>query len=143
MPEVRLGPWEALRSDAQAVRIAVFIDEQGIPADLEWDDADAHALHALAVHGAGEPVATGRLLRHVDGIARIGRMAVLKAHRGHGIGRAVLDALMRAARERGEAEVVLHAQQLAIPFYANAGFIRRGPVFEEAGIPHVAMVCLL
>ena len=138
--DVRVGPWDALRRDAQFIRTAVFIDEQHIPADLEWDEADATAIHAVAVDRAGHPLATGRLLRHAPGMARIGRMAVLKAQRGQGIGRAVLDALMQVARERGDLEVVLHAQQSAVLFYAEAGFRARGPMFEEAGIPHIEMV---
>ena len=88
----------------------------------------------------GRPLATGRLLQHVPGVAKIGRMAVDQAVRGGGVGRAVLDALMQAARSRGDREVLLHAQTSAAPFYAKAGFVPRGEEFEEAGIPHLEMV---
>jgi predicted GNAT family N-acyltransferase len=116
------------------------VDEQKIPAELEWDVADEGCTHAVAYNRFGVALATGRLLEHVPGVAKIGRMAVVQTMRGSGIGRAVLDALMRAARERGDREVLLHAQMTAAPFYSRAGFVQRGPVFEEAGIPHAEMV---
>jgi YbgC/YbaW family acyl-CoA thioester hydrolase len=140
MVDVRVGSWAALGGDAQAIRTAVFVDEQKIPAEMEWDTADAACLHAVAFNRYGAPLATGRLLEHVPGVAKIGRMAVVQAMRGSRIGRHVLDALMKAARERGDREVLLHAQLSAAPFYARAGFAERGPVFDEAGIPHVEMV---
>jgi YbgC/YbaW family acyl-CoA thioester hydrolase len=140
MVEVRVGSWETLGRHAQAIRTAVFIEEQKIPAEMEWDDADAHCIHAVAFNRLGLPLATGRLLEHVPGVAKIGRMAVLQTMRGGRIGRHVLDALMSAARSRGDREVVLHAQLSAAAFYTRAGFVERGPVFEEAGIPHVEMV---
>lgn len=140
MVEVRIGSWQELGSAAQAIRKQVFIDEQQIPADMEWDGIDPDSVHALACNRFGVPLATGRLLEHVPGVAKIGRMAVLASMRGSGIGRAVLDALVQSARERGDREALLHAQCIAAPFYARAGFSTRGPVFEEAGIPHVEMV---
>jgi YbgC/YbaW family acyl-CoA thioester hydrolase len=140
MVDVRVGSWAALGGDAQAIRTAVFVEEQKIPAEMEWDTADASCLHAVAFNRFGVPLATGRLLEHVPGVAKIGRMAVVQAMRGSRIGRNVLDALMKAARERGDREVLLHAQLSAAPFYARAGFAERGPVFDEAGIPHVEMV---
>ena len=139
MVDVRIGPWPALESEARAIRTAVFIEEQRIPRELEWDDADAGAVHAIATNRFGLALATGRLLRESPGVARIGRMAALQAVRGGGVGRAVLEALMQAARERGDAEVLLHAQTSAQPFYARAGFLPIGPVFEEAGIAHIEM----
>lgn len=140
MVRVRVGGWDELGEDAHAIRAAVFVDEQRIPAELEWDEADAHCLHAVAANRLGQPLATGRLLEHVPGVAKIGRMAVHRSMRGGGVGRAVLEALMQAARERGEREAVLHAQVSAAPFYARAGFVTRGPEFDEAGIAHVEMV---
>jgi len=140
MVDVRVGTWDELGRDARAIRTSVFVDEQKIPADMEWDKADASCIHAVAVNRFGVPLATGRLLKHVPGVAKIGRMAVVKSMRGSRVGRSVLDALMLAAREQGQHEVVLHAQTSAAPFYARAGFSERGPVFEEAGIPHVEMV---
>jgi YbgC/YbaW family acyl-CoA thioester hydrolase len=140
MVEVRVGAWSELGGDAQAIRTAVFVEEQQIPAALEWDAADASCLHALAINRFGLPLATGRLLAQAPGVGRIGRMAVLPMLRGTGVGRQVLDALAAAARARGDRELVLHAQMSAARFYARAGFRERGPVFEEAGIPHVEMV---
>jgi YbgC/YbaW family acyl-CoA thioester hydrolase len=140
MVDVRVGGWDALGVQAQAIRHSVFVQEQQIPADLEWDSADAHCVHALAVNHFGMALGTGRLLEHVPGVAKIGRMAVLQSMRGSQIGRAVLDALMAHARERGDREVLLHAQMSAVPFYLNAGFVTRGESFDEAGIAHVEMV---
>lgn len=140
MVQVRTGTWDALGRDASAIRTAVFVEEQRIPAEMEWDAADAQCLHAVAYNRLGRPLATGRLLQHVPGVAKIGRMAVVQAVRGGGVGRSVLDALMQASRTRGDCEVLLHAQTSAAPFYAKAGFVPRGAEFEEAGIPHLEMV---
>ena len=140
MVDVRLGTWDELGREAQAIRTQVFIDEQQIPAEMEWDAADADCLHAVAYNRFGLPLATGRLLEHVPGTAKIGRMAVVQALRGSGVGRAVLEALMAAARQRGEREVLLHAQTSAETFYQRSGFMARGPRFDEAGIAHVEMV---
>lgn len=140
MVEVRVGDWSNLGRDAGAIRAEVFVQEQKIPADMEWDTADMGCVHAVAYNRLGMPVATGRLLEHVPGVAKIGRMAVRRPLRGSRVGREVLDALMQAARLRGDREVILHAQMSAEPFYRRAGFTQRGPVFEEAGIAHVEMV---
>ena len=110
---------------------------------MEWDDADADAVHAVAFNRLGRALGTGRLLEHVPGIAKIGRMAVVQTFRHGGIGRAVLDALLDAARARGDREAMLHAQISAASFYERAGFVRRGPVFDEAGIAHVEMLRVL
>lgn len=141
MVEVRVGTWDELGREAGAIRQQVFVQEQRIPADMEWDAADAACLHAVAFNRFGVPLATGRLLEHVPGVAKIGRMAVLRSMRGSQIGRHVLDALMTAARQRGEREVLLHAQTSAAGFYRRAGYTPRGPEFEEAGIAHIEMVC--
>jgi len=140
MALVKVGGWDELGADAGPIRQAVFVDEQKIPAEMEWDSADASCLHAVAYNRLGRPLATGRLLEHVPGVAKIGRMAVIAAMRGSKVGREVLEALMQAGRERGYREVLLHAQLSAEGFYTRAGFQRRGPVFEEAGIGHVEMV---
>lgn len=139
MIDVRVGGWTELGRDAQAIRTAVFVDEQKVPAAMEWDEADATGVHALARNRLGLALATGRLLEHAPGVARIGRMAVARPLRGSGVGRAVLDALLQAARERGCRTVVLHAQTSAAGFYRRAGFVARGPEFEEAGIAHIEM----
>jgi YbgC/YbaW family acyl-CoA thioester hydrolase len=143
MVSVRTGKWDELGTDARPIRTEVFVNEQQIPADMEWDEADKTALHAVAVNRLGRPLATGRLLEHVPGTAKIGRMAVRADMRGTAVGRAVLDALMARARERGDREVLLHAQASAVGFYRRAGYVPRGPEFEEAGIRHVEMVCAL
>ena len=139
MLDVRVGDWATLGSPAQAIRTEVFVNEQKVPAEMEWDEEDAHCVHAVAYNRLGLPLATGRLLQHAPNVARIGRMASIQIARGSGVGRAVLDALMAAARERGDREVLLHAQTSAANFYARAGFAPRGDVFEEAGIAHIEM----
>ena len=139
MVEVRVGDWATLGVPAQAIRTAVFIEEQQIPAALEWDDADRVCIHAVAFNRLGRPLATGRLLQHAPGVGRIGRMASVQVMRGSGVGRQVLDALMKSARARGDSEVTLSAQTSASAFYARAGFVPRGAVFEEAGIAHIEM----
>ena len=139
MVDVKLGDWAALGAAARTIRTEVFIGEQTIPMEMEWDEADRSAVHAVAFNRLGLALATGRLLREAPGIARIGRMAASQAVRGSGVGRAVLDALMQAARERGDSEAVLSAQTSASAFYARAGFAPRGPVFDEVGIAHVEM----
>ena len=139
MVEVRVGSWAELGREAKAIRNAVFVEEQRIPAEMEWDEADSDCVHAVAFNRFGFPLATGRLLEHVPGVAKIGRMAVVQTMRGSRVGRSVLDALMQAARERGQREVLLHAQVSAAPFYARAGFSERGLPFDEAGIPHIEM----
>jgi YbgC/YbaW family acyl-CoA thioester hydrolase len=139
MLQVRTGPWAQLGEPAAALRTRVFVNEQGIPAELEWDADDATALHAVAFNRLGQAVGTGRLLQATPGMGRIGRMAVHEVLRGSGVGRAIVQALMDAARARGDREVMLHAQRSAQAFYASLGFSPRGEVFEEAGIPHIEM----
>jgi predicted GNAT family N-acyltransferase len=132
---VTLGDWDAQREDAQAIRQEVFVVEQGVPVELEWDEMDAVCVHALARDPRGRALGTGRLLP--DG--HIGRMAVRKAARGAGVGAAILEALIREAAARGDQEVLLHAQTCAEAFYRRFGFVREGEEFMEAGIPHVRM----
>jgi alpha-beta hydrolase superfamily lysophospholipase/predicted GNAT family N-acyltransferase len=136
MEEARLrcGDWAAMGPFAGAVRTAVFVREQRIPADLEWDDWDARSLHCVAFEGE-RPVATGRLLP--DG--HIGRMAVLADWRGRGIGARILDTLIDAARSRGDARIELSAQSYVVGFYARRGFAAVGEPYDEVGIPHQKM----
>jgi len=134
MLHIRLEPWSEAKAEARRIRFAVFVEEQGVPAELELDDRDAQCVHALAFEG-NEAVGTGRLLP--DG--HVGRMAVLKAWRGRGVGAALLERLVKAARERGDREVRLSAQVHALGFYRAQGFSPYGEVYEEAGIPHQAM----
>ncbi len=138
--ELVQGEWAALGADAARVRAEVFIQEQAIPMEMEWDEADATALHAVVRNRLGQPLATGRLLLDAPGVGRIGRMAVIRVMRGTQLGADVLKALLAAAWARGDQEVVLSAQRSAAGFYAWLGFEERGPDFEEAGIAHVEMV---
>jgi predicted GNAT family N-acyltransferase len=135
MARIELMCWERARAQASAIRLAVFVEEQGVPREIEMDELDAQCLHALAFED-GAAVGTGRLLP--DG--HIGRMAILKAWRGRGIGSAILHSLIEAARRRGDRGVMLSAQVHAVAFYRAHGFQPEGDVYEEAGIPHQAMI---
>ena len=132
---VEVDRWDAVREEARAIRYDVFVIEQGVPVELEWDEWDDQCWHALARDTAGRAVATGRMLP--DG--HIGRMAVRQEARGTGVGARVLDALIDKARELGYPELVLNSQTHAMPFYARAGFTPEGDEYEEAGIPHRTM----
>jgi predicted GNAT family N-acyltransferase len=122
-----------------ALRTRVFVEEQGVPPEIEQDDADATAVHVLSRDDAGTVVATGRLLLGGT-IAGIGRMATDRSVRGRGHGAAVLAELHRQAVLRGAAEVELHAQVSARRFYERAGYSAVGDEYEEAGIRHVTMI---
>jgi predicted GNAT family N-acyltransferase len=143
MPPLRftvvLADWHADRAALQAVRRAVFIEEQNVPEALEWDELDARCAHVLACGADGTAIGTGRLI--ADG--RIGRMAVLKEYRRSGVGSAILRRLIALAREARCATVRLHAQTHALEFYAGHGFEATGGEFMEAGIPHREMISRL
>lgn len=140
MVDVRTGTWSQLQGLASPLRTEVFVQEQQVPAEMEWDADDATALHAVLLNRMGMALATGRLLQHAPGVARIGRMAVKKQMRGSQLGQRLLHALMDAARARGDTQVRLHAQCSAEGFYRQSGFVPHGEVFEEAGIAHIEMV---
>jgi YbgC/YbaW family acyl-CoA thioester hydrolase len=140
MIRVRTGGWAELGNHARHIRSEVFLNEQQIPAEMEWDDGDAKAVHAVAFNRLDQAVATGRLVQERPGVARIGRVAVHRALRGSGVGRQVMQALLDAASARGEREATLSAQRSAQEFYLGLGFRPRGEAFEEAGIPHIEMV---
>jgi predicted GNAT family N-acyltransferase len=127
--------WPRDETDLRVVRTAVFIDEQNVAPELEWDGRDAHCLHVIARDANGTPVGTGRLLPE----GKIGRMAVLHTARGHGVGAAILAELLNAAREGGFEEIELSAQMHALGFYARAGFVAEGGQYMDAGIPHRTM----
>lgn len=133
--DIKIAAWDDLRHDASGIRHEVFVIEQKVPAELEMDEMDAVCVHAVAYDQGGTPIATGRLLP--DG--HIGRMAVRKNGRGLGVGGAILQALMQAARQRGDNEVALNAQTHAAPFYHRHGFRQEGEEFMEAGIRHIHM----
>jgi predicted GNAT family N-acyltransferase len=134
MPRIELLPWEEARAHASPIRFSVFVEEQGVPREIELDEHDASSLHAV-VFEAGKAVATGRLLP--DG--HIGRMAVLKQWRGRGLGSELLKLLMEHAKQAGHTEVALSAQVHAVPFYRAHGFVPVGEEYLEAGIRHQAM----
>jgi YbgC/YbaW family acyl-CoA thioester hydrolase len=140
MLQVKTGDWAALGADAGKVRTAVFVEEQGIPMEMEWDEADNTAVHAVAYNGLGQGIATGRLVIQAEGVGKIGRMAVHQALRGSRVGGEILHTLMGVARQRGDREVMLYAQRSAEGFYQRLGFVPRGAPFEEVGIPHIEMV---
>lgn len=133
------GDWASLKQLAGPVRDAVFVTEQGVPAEMEYDEADPVSLHVLARGPTGEAIGTGRLLP--DG--HIGRVAVLPEWRGKGVGTALMSRLMTAAREQGMTLLALNAQVAATDFYRRFGFETEGTEFMEAGIPHLAMARML
>ena len=132
---VRPASWSTDRERLRAIRRAVFIEEQGVPKELEWDGLDAQSRHALALGPGDVVIGTGRLTPD----AHIGRMAVAREWRGLGVGSAILRALLQEARETGCTAVSLHAQVHALPFYEKHGFSAQGPEFLEADIPHRVM----
>ena len=134
-PIIQVLDWSQAEARARSVRGAVFIAEQKVSVDLEWDEWDARCDHALALDVRSNPVGTARLLP--DG--HLGRMAVIAAWRGKGVGRALALAMLEKARERGMRRIVLHAQTHATGFYRKLGFEVFGLEFEEAGIAHIGM----
>ena len=143
MLHIKTGDWASLGTDAAKVRTAVFVQEQGIPLAMEWDEADSTALHAVAYNGLGQGIATGRLVQHASGVGKIGRMAVHRLLRGSHVGQEILHTLMEAAKSRGDAEVMLYAQRSAEGFYQRLGFTPRGKPFDEVGIAHIEMFRVL
>jgi predicted GNAT family N-acyltransferase len=132
---IRILAWHEAMPLAQPVRLKVFVEEQGVPVGLEWDQWDEASDHAIAFDAQGDAIGTARLLP--DG--RIGRMAVLREWRNHGAGAALLEAMLERARQRGMIRVSLNAQTQAAGFYRRFGFVESGKVFMEADIPHVTM----
>ncbi|MGW7045674.1 GNAT family N-acetyltransferase [Streptomyces avermitilis] len=146
--EVRVAEGTADREACFAVRKEVFVVEQRVPQDIEYDAYDAGAVHVLAVRDDGVPLGTGRLLygeaaaAKTDGdltVGSLGRLAVTQEARGLGVGAALVRAIEDAARARGLAAVDLHAQTHALGFYERLGYVVYGPEFPDAGIPHRAM----
>lgn len=140
---IKTGNWAELGVDAARVRTEVFVHEQKIPLEMEWDEADQTALHAVAYNTLGQAIGTARLIEHTLETAKVGRMAVKRVLRGSSIGRDLLQVLMNSARQRGNREVMLHAQRNAQGFYARAGFLVRGEPFDEVSIPHIEMFSTL
>lgn len=132
---VRQARWPGDAAGIRHVREVVFVQEQAVPAELEWDGSDDECVHALAETTDGIAIGTGRLAP--DG--KVGRMAVLAGYRGLGVGAAILDHLLAAARDAGMKRCYLHAQTHALAFYARHGFVAHGAEFMEADIPHREM----
>lgn len=124
--------WQEREQALRLIRETVFIREQNVPEELEWDGLDNGATHLLACDEHGTPIATARMLSN----GHIGRVAVLLPWRRHGVGTALLQRLLQIAASQGLHEVDLDAQLEALPFYQHLGFTAQGEVFMDAGIPH-------
>lgn len=132
---VSLVCWHDGEPLLRAIREAVFIVEQGVPAELEWDGLDEGCRHALALSHRGDAIGCGRML--ADG--HIGRIAVLPQWRKQKVGTAIMEALLDDARAHDYRQVEVDAQTHAIPFYRRFEFVEHGGVFMDAGLPHVKM----
>ena len=139
---ILIKPWRFAMPVALPIRSSVFIEEQGVPADLELDEFDEHAAHALAFEGA-TCIGTARLIQLHTGAAQIGRMAVLPHDRNQGWGTQLLQALIEEGLSQGISSFDVHAQVSAISFYQKQGFIIAGEEYEEAGIPHQNMTLVM
>ncbi|PMR75479.1 GNAT family N-acetyltransferase [Billgrantia endophytica] len=129
--EIREGDWTTLGEAASEIRRVVFIEEQSVPIEEEWDGLDPACRHFLALLN-GVPIGTARLLPD----AHIGRVAVLQEGRGLGIGASLMQAAIDTARRLGHERVELAAQTHALAFYERLGFMACGGEFLDAGIPH-------
>jgi predicted GNAT family N-acyltransferase len=132
--QVKQTSWQDSETEIRRIRTSVFVDEQNVPADLDFDGLDATCIHWLAYAG-DIAVGTGRLLP--DG--HFGRMAVLKSQRKQGIGDGIMRAVIKTALAEGLSELYLHAQLTALPFYSGLGFVGYGEEFMDAAMPHIAM----
>ncbi|MCB5169637.1 GNAT family N-acetyltransferase [Streptomyces bambusae] len=140
-PRVSVARTDEDRAACFAVRRVVFVTEQQVPEEIEYDAHDATAVHLLARSADGTPLGTGRLLTGIEGpgTGSLGRLAVTRAARGLGIGAALVRAIETEAARLGLTAVDLHAQTRALGFYERLGYEAYGPEFEDAGIPHRAM----
>ena len=127
--------WHDAEPLLREVRETVFIHEQGVSAELEWDGQDEESQHLLALSNAGQAIGCGRILPN----AHIGRIAVIPEWRGKKVGTAILEGLLAYASDRHYPEVDLDAQIHALPFYESFGFVAEGEVFMDANIPHRKM----
>jgi len=141
MIELSITSWAEAQNLVKSLRYQVFVIEQKVPEDMEWDEFDQIAWHAI-VTADNQTIGTGRLIIN-DRVAKIGRMAVQSSRRNQGIGKSILKSLIQTAKEKGAQECILHAQTHAITFYAKEDFEPHGPIFDEAGIPHVEMRLIL
>lgn len=137
--EIRVVNGTEALEQALKLRRQVFVHEQKVPVELEYDEYDQIAIHFVAVRG-NNVIGTARLLSHSQFASRISRMAVTKNFRGRGIGRRLLEALEKEARKQGKVEIVLHAQMHACDFYRRSDYVVQGDEFVEANIRHIKMV---
>ncbi|MEI7633906.1 MAG: GNAT family N-acetyltransferase [bacterium] len=138
--------WDAHEcDDARQIRIKVFVDEQHVSFEDEFDTIDRGAFHVLAYDAGGNPGGTGRLYDDADdpASAHIGRMAVMREERGTGCGGAIMQALIDEAQRRDYRRIVLSAQVHAIGFYARFGFHVTSDEYTDVGIPHRDMERIL
>lgn len=135
MQAIQILPWNEANTLAYPIRFQVFVNEQGVPEDLELDEDDPLAWHALALRDH-QAIGTGRLLSS----GKIGRLAVLAKYRKQGVGTNLLLTLLDFGQQQGINQFYLHAQVSAIDFYAHLGFQAIGPIFHEAGIEHIKMM---
>ncbi|MCK4834433.1 MAG: GNAT family N-acetyltransferase [Gammaproteobacteria bacterium] len=133
--EIRIADWKTEKDSLKQIRQTVFIEEQKVPVELEWDEFDDSSTHFIATL-EGQHIACARL--KPDG--QIGRMAVLAEHRNQGAGSKLLQFILRTAGRQKTCNVYLHAQVSAVLFYEKHGFTTTGDIFYEANIPHREML---
>jgi len=142
MHPISIKSWPQAMAEAISIRTIVFVREQGVPKELELDEFDVGAQHAL-IYAESQCAGTARMVRLMNGKAQIGRMAVLSQYRKQGLGSQLLNTLVELGRSQGIAEFELHAQVSALGFYEKLGFNAQGEIYEEAGILHRNMILLL
>lgn len=135
--KIRIAANEQDRDACFAVREAVFMNEQGVTESEEWDGHDDSCIHFLAGNTTA-PAGCARLMPKGD-TAKVQRVAVMPEHRGTGLGRLIMLAVLDHAREAGFARIILDSQTHAVAFYERLGFTAYGPEFDDAGIPHRSM----
>lgn len=132
---VSMVPWQDGEPLLKSIRETVFINEQGVPAELEWDGLDEGCRHALALSHQGDAIGCGRM--QADG--HIGRISVLPQWRKQKVGTAIMEALLNYARAHDYQQVDVDAQTYAVPFYRQFDFVEEGKMFMDAGLPHIKM----
>ena len=138
MYQVKHGRWDQLQQDAKLIRTQVFICEQGITEADEWDDQDVISQH-FVIYDQDQPIATARLLENNS----VGRVAVLKAYRGQGLGQMIMLEIISYAQKQRRSVLTLSSQVHAISFYEKLGFTVQGNSYDECGIPHIEMTMSL
>jgi predicted GNAT family N-acyltransferase len=136
---VSLVSWHDGEPLLKSIREEVFVREQAIPAELEWDGLDEGARHALALSHKGDAIGCGRMLAN----GHIGRISVLPKWRKQKVGTAIMEALLDYARAHDYPQVDVDAQTYALPFYRGFGFVEQGKEFMDAGLPHIRMLLKL